>query len=189
MSFIEINIESSVEQEANYELILTHIKKYFNKFGINDINLIDTEKNPKLRINFIDKNQFITFYKKDDAVLSRFMEFLQKGKFPQSFINTVQEKEINSLDSKNLYLVLKYKTDFKSPIRHYYNQIEWYRQFFKINISTEELTDGFLFFYQKKQDFHDALIDKSNPIEIINWIDSREYNINLKNILDFLKSV
>jgi len=174
--FIEINIESTVESDVNQRSILEKIYNSNKKQRILNIEWIGTTEKPKLRFNFKNKAQIEALYQKDDSVLSRFIEFHQANKFPQTF----QELESDKSDSEQIYLVLKYKTNNKLPIRQYYKRVEWYRHFFKINISTEETTDGFLFFYRRKQDFISSIIDKSNPEDFLIWLKKRGIKINSK---------
>ncbi|MHA1673912.1 MAG: hypothetical protein ACTSYI_09810 [Promethearchaeota archaeon] len=180
--FIIISIVSSIEPESAYYDILQKIASRSKKLGNARIEFgqedIQGKSQPFLKIIYpsFEKIQEVYHYKTQFFV--KVLEDFQKNHhvydklFSQAFEAGVKS---NPSQTKNNYLLLKYRTNFRSPLLRYYE--------FGIKLGTyvgsmfymEEIEDGFLLFYQREEDFIAHQVDRLNLQELILWFEERGF--------------
>ncbi|MHA1732536.1 MAG: hypothetical protein ACTSU5_11365 [Promethearchaeota archaeon] len=74
---------------------------------------------------------------------------------------------------RNVYLVLRYRTNFKKPLKENYQLAAKLAEIFHEGVYHEELEDGFLLFYQKEEDFVKSRLDKTNPVTLKDWLEKK----------------
>ncbi|MHA1562150.1 MAG: hypothetical protein ACTSPA_08495 [Promethearchaeota archaeon] len=77
------------------------------------ISIKKSPENPILRIEYPSEEVLLNVYKRDEFVYESAVKFINLGVITPSKIKTVLKK--TDIDEK-LYLILKYKTNFKGPI-------------------------------------------------------------------------
>ena len=92
------------------------------------------------------------------------------GVITPSKIKTVLKKK--DKDEK-LYLILKYKTNFKGPILKNYSFTYKLAEMLGLSMSYEEVDDGFLLFYQSREDFEVGKIDLTQFKEVKKQLEER----------------
>ncbi len=93
----------------------------------------------------------------------------------------------NPLDRN--YVVVKYQTNYKKPMRKYYQFVSNIARFLGIMYSVEEIEDGFLFFYERKIDFIGSQLNPINSTEIEGWIQFLNIDLKEKSIQNLLKYI
>jgi len=88
-----------------------------------------------------------------------------------------------------IYLILKYTANCKAPMRAAYEYSRWFFDQFHEGTTFEEVADGFLHFYQRREDFLNTLLDMLNPRDLQTWLQNKKYNIPeklLQEVFSFL---
>ena len=121
------------------------------------ISMKKTTENPILRIDYPSEEVLLKVYTRDEFVYESAVKLINLGVITPSKIETVLKNGSNHDD--NLYLVLKYKTNFKAPILKNYRFTYKLAEMLGLSMSYEEVDDGFLLFYQSREDFEVGRID------------------------------
>ena len=168
MPFIEIEVINSIEAPKS---LLRVIKAKFDKIVDGTVQWRGSENKPKLVIQFETKDDFFQTYNKDINIY-------------ECCLNLIAEKSINiekipvnlrELPDDDLYATLKYVTDFKDPIRKKYYYIFKILNILVIQISYEEVEDGFLLFYRGPEDFTIGQMNIFELPQVKQWLE--EHNI------------
>jgi hypothetical protein len=84
-----------------------------------------------------------------------------------------------------IFLILKYTANYKAPMRAMYEYLRWFWDRLHEGITFEEVEDGFLHFYQQRENFQFTLLDPLNPGDFQTILQKK--NIHLPN--GFLQEV
>ena len=155
----KLDILKILEDKANKRLDIT-------------LKWVGSEENPILRVDYDSIQAFYKTYTRDKLVYQTFVNFLQKRDI--TILELFPKQPIIDNEDPDLYLILKYKTDVKEPIRDNYNFTYKIIDFIGIKTSYEEVQDGFLLFYKDKQDFLDASMDLMDIPQIIDWLKEKD---------------
>ncbi len=182
--FINISIVSSIEPASAYDDILRKIAARSKKLGNAQIefgqeDLPGKSLQPYLRITYpsFEKIQQVYHYKTQFFV--KVLEDIQKNQhvydkmFSKAFDAGVQ---VNSIQKNKIYLLLKYTTNFKAPLLQYYEYGNKLGIYVDSRFFVEEIEDGFLLFYQRKEDFIAHQVDRLNLPELILWFEERGFS-------------
>ena len=164
-------IEVSVVQTQGEKLDILQILQ--EKAEITKNAIISIKKNPKnpiLRIEYPSKEVLLDVYKRDEFVYESAVKLVNLGVITPSKIKTVLKKSDND---KNLYLILKYRTNFKGPILRNYSFTYKLAEMLGLSMSYEEVDDGFLLFYQTREDFEVGKIDLTQFKEVKRQLEER----------------
>ncbi|MHA1647003.1 MAG: hypothetical protein ACTSVL_05470 [Promethearchaeota archaeon] len=191
LPFIEISIISTTEKEISKKEILNIIKKRNDLLSFNKTSWQGSSAEPILRLDYTSINMFEKNYQNTlklaeiirDSILNG---DISKEELYQNVSLRNKEKTNRNLDP---YLILKYKTNYKDPMRENYNYAIWYADFFKENIYIEEVEDGFLHFYYEKKDYLNGNMNKLNFKELTLWLQKKNFHFPdklMKKINDIL---
>ena len=137
-------------------------KAYASKTG--EISLNKSPENPILRIEYPSEEVLLSVYQRDEYVYESAVKLVNLGVITPHKIKTVLKKGLNR--DENLYLILKYKTNFKAPILKNYSFTYKLAEMLGLSMSYEEVDDGFLLFYQTREDFEVERIDLTQFKEV-----------------------
>ncbi|MHA1673911.1 MAG: hypothetical protein ACTSYI_09805 [Promethearchaeota archaeon] len=181
--YISISILDSVEPESAYVDILQKIAARSEKFkGIKiefgQEELLGKAVRPNMCITFPSYEKFLQIYEYKTQIFSKALEDIQDHQydydslFSQAFDTAVQSKS-NSVHEGKIYLSLKYQTNYQVPLVKYYQYSNRVGTYLGSQFYIEEIADGFLIFYQRKEDFIAHQVDRLNLAAIIRWFEQR----------------
>ncbi len=150
-------IEVSVVETQGEKLYILQILR--EKAEITEdvvISIKKSPKNPILRIEYPSEEVLLKVYKRDEFIYESAVKLINLGVITPSKIKTALKK---TDDDEKLYLILKYRTNFKGPILKNYRFTYKLAEMLGLSMSYEEVDDGFLLFYQSREDFEVGKID------------------------------
>ncbi|MHA1673683.1 MAG: hypothetical protein ACTSYI_08640 [Promethearchaeota archaeon] len=159
--FLEISVESTVEQNLTELELLDQVSHAFKELYGKNCQIIENNGRPCVRIEFFSQQAFAKIYEKPYSMyVFIFEEFLQdnmsiENLFAQSSNRTEEEKE-DELEEN--YLVLRYRSNCMEPMRQYYEFTAKINKFFGAVVLNEQLIDGYLRFIATKEDFEILLL-------------------------------
>lgn len=186
--FIEIELISTTETALMPKDILEIIKKRFEKTHNVKTSWAGTETTPIVRLNYVSLDALVKGYSRDLFLFNYFIELMNADpEWLQELLNLVNfsavgQTSLNSGESldactePNNYVVLKYRTNYKDPLRKNYQFTSKIAQILGENVCIEEIDDGFLYFFQTKGSFEDANFDKLQPAELRMWFQKKGLN-------------
>ncbi len=180
-------IEASVIHcnDPKLDILKTLERKVQNRLDAGITWNLTDENNPILRVDYENRDDFAKNYTREKKVYETFVNYLYQQDI--TIPELLSKTEPNAEDNTDLYLILKYKTDYKDPIRINYNFTYKIVEFLGIQASFEEIHDGFLLFYKKKKDFMNASIDLNDIKGSIQWLKDR--HIWTPTIAEFFKNL
>ena len=194
LPFIEISIISTTEKEISMKEILNIIKKRNHNSNSNKSSWKGTSSDLILRLDYESREIFEKSYQQGFDLLKLFMNKLQTNQitkeslFPQAIIDSHNKgKQIIESGDSTPYLILKYRANFKEPMRKNYDFGRWYADFFQENVFIEEIEDGFLHFFLEKDDFLDSNLNKMNPQEFQKWVKNKGIHFPEELLKEFFK--
>lgn len=172
------------------------IKKRFERTHKVPARWIETEDCGLLfELIYPSESRFLECYKMGHDLFNQLAEELNSSKsLPNTiFIEAMNAKksQYDSTLGKN-YLVLKYRTNLKKPMRESYQFAGNIVKLFGVAFSIEEIEDGFLFFYMRKNDFLGFQIDPTNYREVKDWIQYLGVDLEderIQKLLGFIKNL
>lgn len=179
--FIEAKVIDCQDDKMS---ILTQLEeKAKNRLDVKISWDFSEQSDPILRVDYESKEAFWKSYTRDKIVYETFVNFLQQKEItiPELF----PKKGKISNEDTDLYLILKYSTDLKEPIRLNYNFTYKIVDFMNIQASYEEVFDGFILFYKERKDFEHASLDLMNIDHIKTWLQNN--NLWTEIMQDFFK--
>ncbi len=194
--FIEISIKT-LNSNQNLKEILTVIANRNEKSPYNSVLWKGTDANPILRLDYISYADFELSYREGEEQMLKFLNLLEENLFNVDELKAKfnpgdnPKKEWQAVSYEEMYLILKYRTNYKSPLRQNYKFSEYFISFFEEHIFFEEIFDGFLIFYHRKADFTNSNLNKTNPAELKQWLQSKNIKIDsnfMKQILKMLQT-
>ena len=108
-------IEVTVVQTTNDKMkILRLLEKRTKNFHKVEILQTGTDDNPILRVNFPSEQALIEGYTRDQSIYEGIVHLANEGVINPKKISQVFKKD----PTEELYLILKYTTNFKDPLRN-----------------------------------------------------------------------
>ena len=154
--FLEISIEQTLEKKLSILELIEKIGKAFKLLYKKDYKIFDLKDDSYVRVDFETKRDFEKIYEKSFSFyVYVFENFLDNNLEFQSLFQERNEKKDNS---KENYMVLRYKTNNVNPIRQYLGFTTRVNKYFGAKVINEELYDGYLRFLQTKVDFETLLV-------------------------------
>ncbi len=160
---IKIEIISTTDtKRSKYDILSEFQDDLENTYGI-DVVFDKTSENPSLNILFSSKELFLTVYERDMSVYGCILEniinhslnleeYFEEAKLIKKSHDFIPGSKIN-------YIVLKYSSNWKDPMRRNYQLTTRVDNLFGIQSAIEEVEDGFLKFYRTREDFEDSKLD------------------------------
>ncbi|WP_371805168.1 hypothetical protein [Candidatus Lokiarchaeum ossiferum] len=168
--FVEISIISKQESPQNEREILMLLIERISSIEEISIEWFGSHENPSIKVTFPSYDYFHMFYRRDFKILERAAKILQSNMSKNRSI--LQSKEDMCKD--NIFLILRYRTNFKKPMRESYRYKQWFSDKLGEKVWTEEIEDGFLHFYQTLNDFQRVILDLTEPSGIQEYICMKE---------------
>ena len=181
--FIEINVISTTEKSITKKDLLQKIKGRFERTHDVKSSWKGSELSPIIRLDYPSKEAFLDGYTRDLDLFNQIVDEINHGHFPfnELFLLTKNDK-----DSEN-YLVLKYYTNWKTPMLKNYQFTTKATEIIGILFSIEEIEDGFLMFYKRKIDFDANQIDRLNMKELKLFFEEYNLDLNLPSVQKLFK--
>ena len=165
------HIAVTVVQTTNDKMkILKFLEKRAKNFHQVTIQWAGTEEHPILRVIFPSEQALIKGYTRDQSIYEGVVHLANEG-----IINPKKTRQVfkNSPPSEELYLILKYETAFKEPLRNNYQFTYKIAELLGIGMSYEEVDDGFILFYKHKEDFEIGIIDLARLDKVKQMLEKR----------------
>ncbi len=188
-TFLEIEVVKLNDPNRGEKEILDIIKKRNDKNNPFESQWIGTANHPKLRLDYPTVKLFEDSYKRGLDLLDHLLEKIKKRSIDLEKLLSLSELAKSPADNKDMYLILKYTTNHKKPMRVNYEYVQWFANYFHELVRTEEVVDGFLHFYKREIDFLNANLDKLDPQELRIWIRNKKSDIPeqvIHQLLQFL---
>ncbi|MHA1674456.1 MAG: hypothetical protein ACTSYI_12620 [Promethearchaeota archaeon] len=193
--FLEISVQTTSDSEQNLKEILTVIANRNELSPYNTVLWKGTDTNPILRLDYSSYADFELSYREGEEQMLKFLNMLEDGSLNIEKVKESLEQEDlkgkkwKSVSYEEMYLILKYRTNYKAPLRQNYLFSEWFIGFFREHIMYEEIDDGFLIFFHRKADFTNSNLNKTNPVELRQWLQSKNIKIDSNFMKQILKMV
>lgn len=168
--FVEISIISKQESSQNEKEILVQLIERISPIKEISTVWLGTLENPSIRVTFPSYDYFYRFYKRDFKILERVAKILESNMSNNKAI--LHSK--GSVSNDNIFLILRYRTNFKKPMRESYRYKQWFSDNLGEKIWIEEIEDGFLHFYQTIEDFQRVILDLTQPSGVLTYICMKE---------------
>jgi len=182
LPYIKINVISTTETNLSERAILAIVEaKFKQRYNVKTSWEKEGTK-ITLYVDFPTQKAYQKVYSYGFGVLNL---IIKENSRPNSYFKSIfdqmrqsqtQEVSRGNLDRQN-YLVLKYMTNVKAPMRRFYEFSVNICHFINIGFYTEEIGDGFLHFYETQTDFIECQLDTMKISEILKWMKKR--NIDL----------
>lgn len=196
LPFIEIRIIHTTDSINPPRKILQMIENRNLLSLFNKVSWKGNSENPILRLDYESKEDFIESYKNGEELMKKFLTLLQDGTLnidelkQELHLQKAKDADWSStIPYEQLYLILKYTTNFKTPMRRSYKFSEWFIDFFNEHMFYEEVDDGFLFFYHKRENYINSNLNQSNPIEFKKWLNSKEIDFSSEIVQTFFELI
>ena len=190
LPFIEIEIDSYAGDAADHQNILQLIKDRNDLSNTHRTVWDNSGENLKLRLDYLSYEGFTSDYHNMDDLLALFIEKVNSGKLDlRNITDSCVDASFPPEKCKEIppiYLVLKYTTNYKEPMRASYRNLKWYAETFKENVYIEEIDQGFLYFFQTEQDYINANLNKLNPQEFQQWLKNKQIICSLAMMQEFV---
>ena len=176
--FLEIEVVRLQNGNSSERENLDIVKKRYEKINSFQVRWIGTDAHPKLRFECPSIEIFEAWYHRGVNFLDSILSIIkQKGKemdkiLPASILTNAETH------NKDLYLILKYTTNYKKPMRAKYEYTQWFANYFSELTRYEEVADGFLHFYKRRIDFINTNLDKFDPADLRQWLQNKHFNIS-----------
>ncbi|MHA1718469.1 MAG: hypothetical protein DRO88_12130 [Promethearchaeia archaeon] len=166
--YLEVSI---VETQGDREEILKILENKARMSKEAVIFIKDNVNNPIIRIEYPSKETLLKVYSRDEFVYESAVKLLNSGIISPAKVKTAIENGTSKSDK--LFLILKYKTNFKSPILKNYRFTYKIAELLGLSMSYEEVEDGFILFYKTKEDFEIGRIDLTKFQEVKKRLEER----------------
>lgn len=123
-----------------------------------------------LFVEFESQTAMENAYNAEIPVYDGFLELLTSEQFTQSEFKTLFPLPIPAVPSDEIYLVLKYTTNFINVLRVNYQYIFRIASMLGIVISYEEIMDGFIFYHARRADYELTLLPLNQPAKVEQWL-------------------
>ena len=194
--YIAVTVVQTLETIQTKKELLQYIKARFEETHQTIGSWQGDESDPILHLAYPSKEAFQAGYSWGMGVVEKILQLDQEGHdiqnvewFPKDEpqIHPDESSEENS----EIYLTLKYRTNWKTPMRGNYLINRKMAQILGTKFYVEEIEDGFLIMYKRKIDFEFAQINRMNFESVLNWIVKNNIDENhpiIQNLLAYLKN-
>ena len=166
--FIEVDIIQSLDPKYD---ILKQLEKRSSQTHQVQSSWSGTDTDPILRLDYKSKEQFIAGYTRDKMIYENFIKYIN---LQDISLNNKKSLKNQNFDEE-LYLMVKYRTNYKEPIRKNYSFTFKIIELLGIGASYEEVQDGFILFYKTKDDYLIGQMDLLNIDKAIEYLKSRGF--------------
>ena len=166
--FIEVDIIQSLDPK--YE-ILKQLEKRSSQTHQVQSSWSGTDTDPILRLDYESKEQFIAGYTRDKMIYENFIKYINLQDISLNNKKTLK----NQSNEEELYLIVKYRTNYKEPIRKNYSFTFKIIELLGIGASYEEVQDGFILFYKTKEDYLIGQMDLLNIDKAIDYLKAKGF--------------
>ncbi len=179
---IQISIIDSTESRSNYKEILEKVALRCKKYSKAIIEWLNIDGFPVLQISYPTLEDLEQVYEAKTKLVNKTMEVFQSNRdsfdklISQAFKTGAQHEPKNS---SKPFITLKYSVNYKEVLLNYYNYANPVGNFLGSQFFVEEIEDGFLLFYDRKEDFLVHQLDLLHSKELPDWFKAR--NLNLEN--------
>lgn len=151
MPFLEIHIDSTLETSKTHNELVREIGNAYQTMYSKSVSYMQNQNLEFIRVDFETKSEFEAVFESSfNFYAFIFDNFLVKyPDFPKLF----QKCQDHSHKQHKNYIVLRYKTDYITPLRRYYGFTSRVNLLFGSNVMNEEIEDGYLRFIRTKIDF------------------------------------
>ncbi|UYP47068.1 hypothetical protein NEF87_003353 [Candidatus Lokiarchaeum ossiferum] len=164
LPFIEVSIVHSQDPKKE---ILKFLQQKAEGGNNSQVNFIENGENMKIFVEYKSERDFQNTYHGEKKIYEKFYQLIQENVSDYAnLLETVLTKptpkdfyDEEDLEENDLYLIVKYRTNYKEIIRQNYNFTFKIIEILGIKASFEEIADGFLLFYKTKEDFEVAQMD------------------------------
>lgn len=152
--------------------ILKYMEERFRKFNKANYSWIENDNNPILRLEYPNEIEFIETNTRIYPFFSEILKFIQTNKLS---LPEIQFKPIkgHSEENANIYLILKIRTNRAKELRQNYSFSAKIAELIHLATTSEEIEDGFLIFYQDREAFEDAQVNRLDLQELKTWLQKK----------------
>ncbi len=175
LPFVDIGIVSSTEPKKKYKAIIESMRiSIADAYGL-DIEIQETGQGPIMHVKFKSEESFLNAYRRDLDVYGFILKNIQNGTLDMDLYRA-ENAQNQAMGSHNAvhgepYVVLKYSSTWKDPMRHRYHFTMEVDHIFGVNSAVEEVEDGFLKFFKERSDFEDSVLDNLKGSSWIRWLE------------------
>jgi hypothetical protein len=195
LPFLEISIETTREKILSPSDLLTIIQKSLNRdYGLVS-QLLQTEGTPYLRFEFTSKEAFERMYEKNYKMYEHLYDNILRDEllfdplFEASSDKSKEEEDEEDDGSDQNYIVLKYRSNYLTPMRRSYGLTSRINRMLGANLYNEEISGGFLRFLKTKEDFDGMLLPAKERWGWEEWFKIRNVDLTHPTVQSFLNIV
>ncbi|MHA1673174.1 MAG: hypothetical protein ACTSYI_06055 [Promethearchaeota archaeon] len=167
--FIEVDIIQSLDPK--YEILRQLEKRSSQTHHVRSSWSGTDTDNQILRLDYESKEHFIKGYSRDKLIYENFIKYIN---LQDISLNNKKSLKNQNVDEE-LYLMVKYRTNFKEPIRKNYSFTFKIIELLGIGASYEEVQDGFILFYKTKEDYLIGQMDLLNIDKAIDYLKAKGF--------------
>jgi len=171
LPFIEYEIMDLKGPETKKE-ILEYMECRFRKFQNANYSWRGDLDNPILRLEYANEEEFLETNTRIYPFFSTILEFIQANKLSLPDIQ-FKSKPNSSESIEGVYLTLKIHTNHIHELRQNYLFSSKIAELIHIATTSEEIEDGFLIFYQDREAFEDAQVNRLDLNELKAWLQKK----------------
>jgi len=183
--FIEISIVSLNDDDSTKKEIFASLQTRLSKIVGCDVFLLNKGDDSSLRIEFPSSSFFYETYQREFDLYEYIIQLYNHDKNNFDKIFPVVHHPPNPMDP-NFYLILKYLTSDKEPLRKNYQFTQWFAEKFDEQWIYEETENGFLHFYRRKEDFLNSNLNKCDLNEMSQYLQNKQLKI-MPEVLERMK--
>ena len=164
LPFIEVSIVHSQDPKKE---ILQFLREKAERSNNAQVSSIESGGEKKILVKYDTELDFQNTYNGEQKIYEKFYQLIQENVTDYSnLLEKILTKTSHGdfyneedMEEHNLYLIVKYRSNYKEIIRQNYNFTFKIIEILGIKASFEEIADGFLLFYKTKEDFNVAQMD------------------------------
>ncbi len=159
--------------------ILQQLVKNFTACYTVDTNLICIDENPQIAVQFLNRNEI-----KDrtegiielcDYLIRAFTENQDIDRF--QYFQRVLDYRKNKTNKHKTFLIIKYQTTLQAEFRKYFEFLNRFFPILDLLIFIEEVKDGFVFFFERENDFREYLYNITSVQSLRKMLENKNFQI------------
>lgn len=175
--FVEISIVSLNDDGLKKSDILDLLHIRLSKLQDCDLKYLKFEDETILRIEFRSFTVFYEIYRREFELYEYIIQLYNYNKIEFEKQFPVVHNPPNPEDP-DFYLILKYTTNDKDPLRKNYQFTLWFADKFDELWMYEETENGFLHFYRRKEDFLNSNLNKCDSKELQQYLKNKKLKLS-----------
>ncbi|MCF2141828.1 MAG: hypothetical protein K9W44_17385 [Candidatus Lokiarchaeota archaeon] len=202
-AFLEISIISKSDKQQSDLKILNIVKENICNYAPYPPKRAKITKIPSVYLEFDSKNAFEALYEKDYLIYSYLYENILKSNLILNH-NSLKNKDLTSnqvnradfshesslkQEYSDNYIVFRYKTNYKEPLKRNYDLIYKVNEILGLNIVNEEIHDGFIRFIQTEKDFKALLSGNDDLSRWMSFLKTLNLNLEHPTVKKFLQII